>query len=567
MAAIASASPVWAQSDLPTPTTHDYVACSDDPDESVCLLELATRGSIRALTQDADLARHPDIIADIHERRGTVPELAPDPAAEALGEPLRLEYAAIDAAQQLIDSGADPETALEPVRQTARGRSSQSLMLGQVHLNSGAEIRASAFRALAMRHSHYDEDAAYTRPSRPLALAALAGWENELRHSRDISPLHNPDLSPTSLFHRYTQLGEEDGARRMFRIANGPRLDLSDEMAIEFALGRPLAALEIFNASGARGLERLDAMIRLRQRAIRSGNTALKQWALEVSIDDCETLPALSLEAFDALGPAGDDTTLRALALCYTHQAQDHHRDSTRFVASALDMLDRLGAVAEADALMNRWQGYAQREANGEACPGQTGYPAGRNGRAAIPARCAITVYQAMLAQRDRQVEAFDVGHYQVSTALRYDLAAGRGLRNLERYTPFARSQGEIDIALSSCVSDYTRPRTLDLDLAETCARRLIAVSGNRALSAHEDYLVSIDPLDPPRRQSGPFRAAEAALHLAGAAARHGRTDLAEEMLQIALSIWRQQPAAHQPLGAGISIKTTILARLGAAED
>ncbi|WP_300527332.1 hypothetical protein [Maricaulis sp.] len=550
-----------ARSELPRPTTHDYVSCLQDPEETVCLLELATRNTTRSILQDSELNRHPDIIGRIQERRGTVPEVAPMPGAEALNEPRRLEYAALDAAQALIDSGATPETALEPVRQTAQGRASRSLMFGQVYLNSGAEIRARVYRRLVLRHAVYEEDAAFTRPSQAHALAALHAWEGELQQSSDFNELHNGQLSAANLFPFYARLGDEQSARRVYHLAHGPRLSLERRMMLEFTLGNQQVALDLLNSADLDERERFDAIVGLRERAIRGDDDELKRWALTVSLEDCETLPPLSLDDFDALAPAGDDAALATLAHCYYSQAQAHHRDSRGFALQALAMLDRIGAAAEADALLARWQGYAQGEAAGEACPGERGQP-GRNGRPDRPGQCAIRIYQTMLAHRDRQVEAWDVGHYQFDMALRYDLSAGRGLRNLELYQPFARSQGEIDIALNSCVSEYIGMRTLNLDLAEICARRLIDMSGNRALSEHEQYLDSIGALDPPRRQSGPYRAAETAIALAGAAARQGQQDLAEEMLAAALEIWRNQPVSAPPIGARFGIKHVIVARL-----
>ncbi len=554
-----------AQTELPRPTTHDYVACLTDAEETVCLLELATRSSPRSIIRDSRLNRYPDIMARIQERRGTVPEVPPTPGAEALGEPRRLQYAALDAAQALIDSGATPETALEPVRQTAQGRASRSLMFGQIYLNSGAEIRSRVYRSLVLRHVFHDEGEAFTRPSHAHALAALRAWENELHQSDDFNELHNGDLFAASLFPFYARLGEEESARRVYRMAHGPRLSLERRMMLEFTLGHRQAAFDLLNSADADGQERFDAVVGLRQRAIRSDDDELKRWALTLSITECETLPALSQDDFDALAPAGDSQALATLARCYNTQAQAHHRDSRGFVLPALAMLDRIGDVEEAEALFARWQGYAQREAAGEPCPGQRGQ-AGRNGRPDRPGQCAIRLFQTMLAQRDRQAEAWEVGHYQFDMALRYDLSAGRGLRNLELYRPFARSQGEIDIALNSCVRDYIGMRSLDLDLAETCARRLIDMSGNRALSEHEQYLDSIGAMDPPRRQSGPYRAAETAIALAGAAARQGQQELAEEMLAAALEIWRDQPVSAPPIGASFGIKNTVAARLSMIE-
>lgn len=534
-------------------STHDFAACATAEDPPICLLQQIQRSPYaQPLSGHPAFAGAPEIVQLVESRTFPLRESENDQRFRIIQqEPIRLRDEALARVRELVLQGASATDALAPIRETARGREALNLVNGQIHIDSGAEIRAAAYRQVYLELTTANEIPLGS--PRALALAAVQAWEDELHEGDEVSTYHNPELGWGGIIAAYASLKNEDGLRRAISLdKNGP-LDLADEIRLLFMLDRGgdanLAVAEFIPRTPGQVDEHRRAEQLVVGHAMLSPDAEIRTIAVDFFLHNCTEVDPPPVDPLTSMAGSLSREEIEALATCFMERASAFTRSGAQFARLAFDLWESLGEAERADALMEIWRAYAIEESELRACPGERSL-------------CAKPFYQYALGRRDRVVEGFQFPGFTAVQALSLDLENGRGLIHLETYEDATRQASDIDLALSFCVESYTNPASSNLRVATDCARALIERSGHRSPTEHEWRIMRVIPTMTPRGDAGPYRVAESALRLGWAAAKAGDTELTSEMLETALDIWTRLPEAQPPITANGYLTEIAIAQL-----
>lgn len=539
------------------PTTADYGACLSAADLPICILQLVQQNPyLPPFSEQPEFAGSPDIIALI-DSNAELSHHPRDPGEiqfqRLQEEPRRLQEDAIAQVLERLTAGQSATDVLEPIRDTAIGRDAIELMFGQIHINSGAEIRAAAYADIAARHARPETYPGDPVPDRETAYLSLIGWAEEFR-TGDINTYHNEQLGADNIFYNLVEFGDGPALRQVYSQTHLGESGVDPEVAIRMEIEGPEAANALFNARDEADIIGYEAtrdyLARIsisRQVAAGSGE----------SLDNyIETLPSVgpvSFEAFLTMAEHAPGDVLFRAAERLDELGRNFAEDSARYAQMAFDLWERLDEQSRGDDLMAIWLEYSREELELRACPGERSL-------------CAKPAYYHMLARRDRTHEAFEFPGFSIMAALRLEIENGRGLENFERFRALEPQPAFPELALIQCVEQQSVRNVNRLDIAYQCLEYLDRIGGDRQPTEHEERISNMPPSDPPRYEYGPYRVAEAALTLGNAFARDDDTSEAATLLRMALSKWQENAAARVPTGAEFSlqnISTLLLVSAG----
>ena len=477
--------------------TQDFSACAAADDTAICLLQQMQRSPYaRPLSEDPAFAGASAIVQLVEA--GTVPlaENDGDRRFRSLQlEPARLTGEALDRVYEQISHGASVEDSLRPVRETARDRDAVELMNGQIHINSGAEIRAAAYRRLSLMFTASAEGE-QTVP-RALALAAVQAWEAELADGRSISTYHNPELGLSGIIAAYTALRDEAGLRRTMTLEKGGALGLDDEIGLLYRLGRDADAISLLAGFTPRGRRQADERRRAEQlvvgNAMRSPNADARTYAVEFFLQNCAEADPPDNARITTMMAGRPRQETEALAACFSERASNFDETGAKFARLAFDLWESLDDTERANSLMQIWHSYAVEEDELHACPG-------------VRWLCAKPFYQYTLGRRDRVREGFESPSFTAIQALPFDLANGRGLIHLQEYEAQRYRPGLEPLRYSLHRAKRSRPPDRR-GLRPRLDRALRPARPNRSRMAHHAHRPDHDPergIGPlPRRDNG----------------------------------------------------------------
>jgi hypothetical protein len=533
--------------------THDYVACAAADDLPICLLQQRQRSPYdRPLSESPIFAGASDIVALIETGTAPLEEDDGDRRFRLMQqEPNRLRQGAMTQVHSNFAQGLSVSETLNPIRITALGRDAIEFMNGQIHVNSGAEIRVAAYRQVHREFSDPEQHA--SSAGNALALAAVQAWEVELAEGRGISTYHNPRLGWGAVVQAYAALNDEAGLRSAYPHLLEHPMTLVDEVRVLLMLGRAddaRSAIANFSTrSQSQVQERVQAEHELIQQSMLSSDPALRGEAVDFYLRLCgEIEPPNDSRIIDMMD-GRPEQQVNELAMCFAERGASFTDIGARSARLAFDLWESIAETERADSLMTAWHAFALRENELRACPGERHL-------------CAKPFYQYMLGRRDRVSEGFEFSGFTATQALQLDLDNNRGLVHLDAYDTLTRQASDIDLALSYCVHRLHIDSAINLSVATNCARALNSRSGLREPTEHEWRIMRLTPSLPPRGEWGPYRVATTALRLAAAAAQEDQMELADEMLEVAFDVWARLPDASPATGAEFDVEKIAIALL-----
>lgn len=532
-------------------TTREFAACLDTDDLPICLLQLTERDAWTPLRYQEEFLLAPGIIAAIEAGR-------PVSSASSQGDQHEisifraLELERVITLRAVLDAdrrGVSPEDALAPVRDVGVNRPARDFLAGQIHIESGAEVRASLYASIVGRATHPQSYQGIVPPTDGLVRAALEGWESELsRHGVDA--FDDGTATHRRLAAGYAALGDVDGVRRALELSGDFEEDLSLAVETRLLLEDFDAAAQLLIGAHDDHRTRRKAWNTTAARFMRAAYAADRAndlaALLPVILSDPEAVRALRPEVFRLALQASPAEETRRLADRLDERAR--RRLSWRSAQDAQLAFEAWSALDETDraeSLLDLWAQRAVAER-------QTG--CGRNPYGIPGAHCATPAWEYMLARLDRVEEAFARPGITLYRALELELSQGRGLANFDRLSAYARQPSDTETALSTCADWAEHNDRRDLDLAETCIDRLFTFTADREPTPREIELYHLDEDAIPdeiggdriRLSYGPHKAATSAIKLGSVAVQEGDVELASRMLDQALHVWRTAPNSEQ---------------------
>lgn len=521
------------------PTTHDYAACLESDDLPICVLRVSQTGRfVRPLSENVLFQNAPEIVALVEREAGedeTRGAYAPDGFERLMGEPERLRSLAVERARSLRADGASVEDALQPVRETAFGRPAAEFMLGQIYIDSGAEIRANAYRTLYLESREDDDE---------FARGAVLGWEAEWA-TGDINSYHNLSLGAGELMSAFLSLNDLEGALRIFPDADLGEAGIDPTIwalfvseGVDAALAEAHAREIVSNSEYARlaATRNFLASHQVRQGG-RTADESLRIYA-EAAGNAQPLLPA----DFMSLLETAPTNAVRHAAEALEAESSRYDPTSAGLAMNTFDAWERLGEHDRADAIMTHWHQLARREAE---TPNNCG-PWRSN--------CAMPAYYHMLARRNRIADAYEFAGFSIQQALRYELENDRGLENFDALVALEPQPAFPELALSQCATRADRFNSIDIGVARECLDRLDELGGHRQATERELLIATRPGLAIADYRYGPYRVASSAIWLGWAYALRDDAGEAEAMLRLALTRWRDNPEG-QSSGVGWHIQ------------
>lgn len=514
------------------PTTHDYAACLESDDLPICVLRVSQTGRfVRPLSENALFQDAPDIIALVDRSAEEAETRSPhtlDGFERLISEPERLRSLAVERARVLRADGASVDDALQPVRETAFGRPAAEFMFGQIYIDSGAEIRANAYRTLYLESREDDVE---------FARAAVLGWEAEWA-TGDVNTYHNLSLGAYELVSAFLSLSDIEGALRIFPETHAGEAGVDPEIWAIFIQEGVDAAIAESEAQGAVSTVAYDRLAATRRflapHLVRQGGSSADE-SLRIYIQAIGDAPPLLPGDFaNFLEAASPDAIRNAAEVLETQTIPCDHR-SPGYAINAFDAWERLGDAQRADAVMERWHALADETS------------------------CAKPAYFHMLARRNRIAEAYVFAGFSIQQALRYELENDRGLENFATLAALEPQSAFPELALSQCATRADRFNSIDIGVARECLDRLDELGGHRQATEHELLIATRPGLAIADYRYGPYRVASSAIWLGWAYALRNDAGEAEAMLRLALTRWRDNPESHS---SGVGWHIQVIAAL-----
>jgi hypothetical protein len=542
----ACASDVGAQTE--TLSTRDVASCRADSDLAICLLGVEARW--QSLRNNPAFARAPEVLAQLDRFVPRSPDSGDrlDRAyyAAAIG-PLEASSKAVSAVLEADQRGVQPSAALQPLTTFGRDIQSQSFIFGQIITASGVELRIVGYSQIwnayaeSIGKSRFPRVHAVAPPSRGLALAALAAWEQDI-----VAALSRPSTlrsdygfsSPVGMADALAVVGDFDAAKRLDKFERGleqtVRLDvLMSNDRLDEAAAIATTHIRASTKVEQRLWEQSWKLIEAAQRAKRGDlAVSIARHVLKTTRrPHLDTLRAALVIASNA--PTSD---VIAMAEDFDQQARStRNRNASTNRAAALAGVaavatwTALGQTDRSNALIEFWRPRGLSAPSNYVCGDDfTG--------------CDNATVVEMLRRANRLTEGFDGLGLTAQTAILADLNDGRGLARLDLFLLQEKTPQRRELALSYCVEWAISNG--DLTIATLCAERLQASAASRGLSADEaEQLARYGA--PMAFIGGVYVAAERCLDVAAAAALRNEMTRARNMLGCALDLWAGAPSAR----------------------
>lgn len=554
---VACGAPPPTETSMTELTSRDLAGCLEAVDQPICLLRLTERDALTPVSLQEEFLNAPEIVAAIEagwpeDERGA---RQLDPERAALYQPvldlIRVRNAALDSDRR----GVEPEEALRPIRELAVGRPARELLGGQIHYQSGAEARATAYQSLIGRVKTPWLYQGLEPPSDALIAAALRGLEHELTES-DISAYHNPSITLEYLAGAYATVGDADGVRRahmhtkryegvFYSTFSAAEIEFFVEIDILLRMQRLEEAVDLVTSSldpDFRDDIPESAARRVLATLHRSNRPDLVGPIFDILAADPENWNSFQSEVFAFAIQGAPPELIRPWLERWDQSAQHElNFEAGRDARRALEGWLYLGEIERVDTLLEIWTEHARSQLGAEC--GSRGDPPGT--------LCAAPVREYMLARLDRLDEAFENPSFRISKALQLDLDRGRGLRNIDTYLTHARGASDVESVYAACLAWASRNQHWDLAIIEPCIEHFMEVAAAREPREHPLDPLGLDSDAPTRRMLaarrqglGPHRATSKALRTAAQALRRGNQELALRLLDASLRIWSTAPEA-----------------------
>ncbi|MCP2671546.1 hypothetical protein NHF40_11475 [Maricaulaceae bacterium EIL42A08] len=460
------------------PSRQDYAQCLASTDLALCVLTVSQRSVALAPDEDPRLEGAPDIIEALRPHY-TPPDFTAAvrrAGRGALGNQISTEVEFRQRLWAMVEARESTQNIIDFIGNAERGRPARSAFAGQVHMNSGAEMRAEAYVLLWRSHVEADRRSLRLQVSEELARAAVEAWEAE---ASSVNTYANSHLGPRGLVRAYTYFGDEDGLRRAKKLENGGPLTLTDEASILISLGREPDAVELVlstleNQASHPADQVQQAVMHLARIAERL--TAEVNWNgllaayTEVLLANAEGhTHGLSLRApvINAILDGANPPTDQITDLAELFEAQSHRRGpespTGAFAIMTFELWSRLGQDDRALAVFDRWSDGLECLEAGEAhCRYQFSQ--------------SRLVVDHMRGRLNRLIESYRPRSSQwLGQALRIDIENSRGLQNMDAFVELADpSPSQIATDLTSDCLYFSFEQTPPLQEAgEACAEAL----------------------------------------------------------------------------------------------
>jgi hypothetical protein len=537
-----------ATAQRPELTTHDVANCRSESDLAICLLGVRARDW--SFRDNPEFAHAPDVLAQLDRWRPSSadPDSSPSRAYyEASISPFQESQSVVISVLEADQRGTEPVTALLPLTNFGRDIRPQSFIFGQIVTAGGEELRVIGLQeiwdayAQSIGRGRIAGQSKAKPPSRGLAVAALAAWEQEIVnfHRSGEAARSESDLSIMSLADAFGIMGDLDALKRLDRIERGidraVRLEIlmaagSLDEATDIATMRTKAATKAEHqlweqswnlVEAAQKAGRGDLAVRVAREMLKStGRT-------ELDLPRAALVIASMAPAPEAIAMAEDfDQKARA-----TTNRNSTSASNSRVAVSAVAAVaawTALGDTARADSLIQAWRPRGVAWPSNFICGGWSG--------------CANSTVIEMLRRSNRLMEAFDDLKLTAETAVLADLSDGRGLSRLDAFLAKENTPQQRERALAACV-EWAISNS-DLTIATSCAKRLQESAASRGLSADEGKILERDG-EARSLTSSVYISARRCLAVAAAAAKKNEMELSREMVDCALDLWGSVPSTR----------------------
>lgn len=538
-----------ATAQRPELTTHDVANCRSESDLAICLLGVRARDW--SFRDNPEFAHAPDVLAQLDRWKpsSTDPDSSPGRAYyEASISPFQESQSVVISVLEADQRGTEPVTALLPLTNFGQDIRPQSFIFGQIMTAGGEELRVIGLQeiweayAQSIGRGRIVGQSKAKPPSRGLAVAALAAWEQEIVnfHRSGEAARSESDLSIMSLADAFGIMGDLDALKRLDRFESGidraVRLEIliaagSLDEATDIATIRTKAATKAEHqlweqswklVEAAQKAGRGDLAVRVARQMLQSkGRT-------ELDLPRAALVIASMAPAPEAIAMAEDfDQKARA-----TTNRNSTSASNSRVAVSAVAAVAAwtvLGQTDRADSLIQLWRPRGVAWPYNNACAG-------------FWSGCPDATVVEMLRRSNRLMEGFDGLNLTAETAIVADLNDGRGLSRLDAFLAKENTSQQRERALAACVEWAVS--NSDLTIATSCAKRLQESAASRGLSADEAKILERDG-EARSLTSGVYIAARRCLAVAAAAAKKNEMELAREMVGCALELWGSVPSTR----------------------
>ena len=538
-----------ATAQRPELTTHDVANCRSESDLAICLLGVRARDW--SFRDNPEFAHAPDVLAQLDRWKpsSTDPDSSPGRAYyEASISPFQESQSVVISVLEADQRGTEPVTALLPLTNFGQDIRPQSFIFGQIMTAGGEELRVIGLQeiwdayAQSIGRGRIVGQSKAKPPSRGLAVAALAAWEQEIVnfHRSGEAARSESDLSIMSLADAFGIMGDLEALKRLDRIERGidraVRLEIliaagSLDEATDIATIRTKAATKAEHqlweqswklVEAAQKAGRGDLAVRVAREMLKStGRT-------ELDLPRAALVIASMAPAPEAIAMA-EDFDQKARATTNRNSTSASNGRAAVSAVAAVAAWTALGNTDRADSLIQIWRPRGVAWPSDFECVGHW-------------SGCANTTVIEMLRRSNRLMEAFDDLKLTAETAIVADLSDGRGLSRLDAFLAKESTIQQRERALAACV-EWAISNS-DLSIATSCAKRLQQSAASRELSADETEL--IERLGRASAlKSGAYAAAQRCLAVAAAAAKRNEMELTRDMVGCALELWGSVPSTR----------------------
>ncbi len=538
-----------ARAQPPELTTHDVANCRSETDLAICLLGVEARDW--SFRRKPEFAHAPDVLAQLDRWKPSSadPDSSPGRAYyEASIRPYQESQSVVISVLEADQRGTEPAAALLPLTNFGRDIRPQSFIFGQIVTAGGEELRVIGLQeiwdayAQSIGRGRIAGQSKASPPSRGLAVAALAAWEQEIVsfHRSGEAARSESDLSIMSLADAFGIIGDLEALKRLDRFERGidravrleilmaaGRLDEATDIATTRTKAATKAEIQLWEQSwklveAAQKAGRGDLAVRVARHIL---NTTRRPG---FDVPRAAAVIAAAVPAPDAIKMAEDfdrkaRTTSDRTAVSFTTQ------DVAVAAVAAVASWTALGKTDQAASLVAFWHPRGLSWPSNGYCDS---YSSG----------CNNAIVVEMLRRSNRLMEGFDGLQLTAEIAIVADLSDGRGLSRLDAFLAKESTVQQREKALAACVEWAVS--NSDLSIATSCAKRLQQSAAFRGLSEDETKILERDG-DARALTSGVYIAARRCLSVAAAAAKKNEMELSREMVGCALDLWGSVPSTR----------------------